>query len=46
MRISQDDASSPGSSLMRPSSNEDLLRNLGPLPVCGIIITIFIDGES
>ncbi|XP_060560176.1 E3 ubiquitin-protein ligase NEDD4-like isoform X2 [Ruditapes philippinarum] len=32
MRVSQDDASSPGSSLMRPSSNEDLLRNLGPLP--------------
>ncbi|XP_045216399.2 E3 ubiquitin-protein ligase NEDD4-like isoform X2 [Mercenaria mercenaria] len=32
MRRSQDDASSPGSSLMRPSSNEDLLRNLGPLP--------------
>jgi len=37
VRYSDDDSSSPGGSIIRPSSNEDLLKNLGPLPVCRLI---------
>lgn len=36
MRYSEDDASSPSGSIIRPSSNEDLLKNLGPLPVSSL----------